>query len=70
MIAADPDQKDVEAPLKLLNESSGALKIQDVLAYFPEFTKIEHFKEPIIECLKEQSGRIKVCYRRESLKTM
>jgi len=46
--------------LAILGESNGAIRIQDVLGYFPEFTKIEHFKEPLLECIKEYSTGIKV----------
>lgn len=46
--------------LALLEESKGAIGIQDVLPYFPEFTKIEHFKEPLLSSLKEYSNEIKV----------
>lgn len=51
---------DVEACMGLLKESNEALKIQDLLAHFPDFTCIEHFKEPLCECLKRHSDRIKV----------
>jgi vacuolar protein sorting-associated protein 18 len=54
------NKDDVASCMKLLQESSGLLKIQDILPYFPEFTKIEHFKEPLCSCLKEHSSRIQV----------
>ncbi|PAV59406.1 hypothetical protein WR25_03529 isoform C [Diploscapter pachys] len=44
--------------IDLLKESKDALSIQDVLPLFPEFTKIEHFKEPLCECLKDHSVKI------------
>uniref|UniRef100_A0A914ECY7 Vacuolar protein sorting-associated protein 18 homolog n=1 Tax=Acrobeloides nanus TaxID=290746 RepID=A0A914ECY7_9BILA len=52
------NKDDVASCMKLLQESSGLLKIQDILPYFPEFTKIEHFKEPLCSCLKEHSSKI------------
>ncbi|KAH7695864.1 vacuolar protein sorting-associated protein 18 isoform 2, partial [Aphelenchoides avenae] len=51
-------KNDVQVPLQLLKESGDAIKIQDILSYFPEFTKIEHFKEPVCDCLKEHSRKI------------
>ncbi|KJH46897.1 hypothetical protein DICVIV_07023 [Dictyocaulus viviparus] len=42
----------------LLKESGDVLSIQDVLPFFPEFTKIEEFKEPLCECLREHSVKI------------
>ena len=49
--------------LALLEQSKGAIRIQDVLSYFPEFTKIEHFKEPLLASLKEYSSEIKVLFK-------
>jgi len=51
--------------LALLDESKRVIRIQDVLDYFPEFTKIEHIKEPLMGFLKEYSNEIKVslCYK-------
>ncbi|CAD5212801.1 unnamed protein product [Bursaphelenchus okinawaensis] len=43
---------------EILKESGNVLRIQDILPLFPEFTKIEHFKQPLCECLKEQSKQI------------
>uniref|UniRef100_A0A914KTP0 Uncharacterized protein n=1 Tax=Meloidogyne incognita TaxID=6306 RepID=A0A914KTP0_MELIC len=45
--------------LALLDESKRVIRIQDVLDYFPEFTKIEHIKEPLMGFLKEYSNEIK-----------
>jgi len=50
--------------LALLDESKRVIRIQDVLDYFPEFTKIEHFKEPLMGFLKEYSNEIKVYFYR------
>ncbi|KHN82365.1 Vacuolar protein sorting-associated protein 18 -like protein [Toxocara canis] len=52
------EQKDVEAAMKLLKDSKDVIKIQDLLPFFPEFTTIEHFKDPLCACLKEHSGKI------------
>lgn len=38
----------------------GAVFLQDLLPFFPEFTTIEHFKDPLCACLKEHSGKIMV----------
>uniref|UniRef100_A0A9J2Q1C6 Vacuolar protein sorting-associated protein 18 homolog n=1 Tax=Ascaris lumbricoides TaxID=6252 RepID=A0A9J2Q1C6_ASCLU len=54
------EQKDVEAAMKLLKDSKNVIKIQDLLPFFPEFTTIEHFKDPLCACLKEHSGKIMV----------
>ncbi|KAK6733019.1 hypothetical protein RB195_017032 [Necator americanus] len=43
----------------LLKESGDVISIQDILPFFPEFTKIEDFKEPLCECLREHSIKIK-----------
>ncbi|VDD85183.1 unnamed protein product [Enterobius vermicularis] len=56
-------QKDVVACIDLLKESDDALKIQDVLPFFPDFASIRHFKEPLCKCLREHSGKIKVIQR-------
>uniref|UniRef100_A0A183BVJ8 Vacuolar protein sorting-associated protein 18 homolog n=1 Tax=Globodera pallida TaxID=36090 RepID=A0A183BVJ8_GLOPA len=48
----------VEECLKLFKESRGAVRVQDVLAYFPEFHTIEHLREPICECLKQYANQI------------
>ncbi|KAF7637076.1 Pep3_Vps18 domain-containing protein [Meloidogyne graminicola] len=45
--------------LSLLEESKRVIRIQDILGHFPEFTKIEHFKEPLMGFLKEYSTEIK-----------
>uniref|UniRef100_A0A0K0DMH5 Vacuolar protein sorting-associated protein 18 homolog n=1 Tax=Angiostrongylus cantonensis TaxID=6313 RepID=A0A0K0DMH5_ANGCA len=42
----------------LLKESGDVISIQDILPFFPEFTKIEDFKDPLCECLKEHSVKI------------
>ncbi|KHJ77443.1 hypothetical protein OESDEN_22937, partial [Oesophagostomum dentatum] len=39
--------------IALLKESGDVISIQDILPFFPEFTKIEDFKEPLCECLRE-----------------
>lgn len=44
--------------MNLLKKSNGILKVQDVLAYFPDFTSIEHFKEPLCDYLKNYSIKI------------
>ncbi|KAI1713361.1 pep3/Vps18/deep orange family domain-containing protein [Ditylenchus destructor] len=51
--------KNVDECLALLKESNDAIKIQDILIFFPDFTRIEHFKEPLCECLREHSAKIK-----------
>ncbi|RCN40377.1 hypothetical protein ANCCAN_13668 [Ancylostoma caninum] len=43
----------------LLKESGDVISIQDILPFFPEFTRIEDFKEPLCECLREHSIKIK-----------
>ncbi|KAL3097527.1 hypothetical protein niasHS_003975 [Heterodera schachtii] len=48
----------VEQCLALLKESRGAVRVQDVLAHFPEFHTIEHLREPICECLKQYTNQI------------
>lgn len=52
--------EDIEACIRLLNESNDVLEIPDILAYLPDFSKIEHFKEPLCACLKEHSNKIQV----------
>ncbi|VDN01709.1 unnamed protein product [Thelazia callipaeda] len=52
-------QGDVAASVSLLKESDNAIKIQDLLPFFPEFATIQYFKRPLCECLKEHSGKIK-----------
>ncbi|VDL69971.1 unnamed protein product [Nippostrongylus brasiliensis] len=42
----------------LLKESGDVISIQDILPFFPEFTEIKDFKDPLCECLKEHSVRI------------
>ncbi|KAJ1350312.1 hypothetical protein KIN20_006076 [Parelaphostrongylus tenuis] len=42
----------------LLKESGDVISIQDILPFFPEFTKIDDFKDPLCECLKEHSVKI------------
>ncbi|KAK6059511.1 Pep3/Vps18/deep orange family protein, partial [Cooperia oncophora] len=44
--------------LALLKESGDVLSIQDILPFFPDFTEIKDFKEPLCECLKEHSVKI------------
>ncbi|VDM50225.1 unnamed protein product [Toxocara canis] len=36
----------------------GSHSARDLLPFFPEFTTIEHFKDPLCACLKEHSGKI------------
>ncbi|KAK0411582.1 hypothetical protein QR680_005727 [Steinernema hermaphroditum] len=57
------EQKDVAACMNLLKESNNILKIQDLLPHFPQFTKIEHFKEPLCASLKDHSGKIQELQR-------
>uniref|UniRef100_A0A1I8AWU2 Vacuolar protein sorting-associated protein 18 homolog n=1 Tax=Steinernema glaseri TaxID=37863 RepID=A0A1I8AWU2_9BILA len=57
------EQKDVEACMNLLKESNNILKIQDLLPHFPQFTKIEHFKEPLCASLKDHSAKIQELQR-------
>uniref|UniRef100_A0A915B1U8 Vacuolar protein sorting-associated protein 18 homolog n=1 Tax=Parascaris univalens TaxID=6257 RepID=A0A915B1U8_PARUN len=52
------EEKDVEAAMKLFKDSKNVIKIQDLLPFFPEFTTIEQFKDPLCACLKEHSGKI------------
>ncbi|CAJ0932013.1 unnamed protein product, partial [Mesorhabditis belari] len=47
----------------LLKESQDVIKIQDILPFFPQFVKIEHFKEPLCECLREHSTKIQELQR-------
>uniref|UniRef100_A0A915DBF1 Vacuolar protein sorting-associated protein 18 homolog n=1 Tax=Ditylenchus dipsaci TaxID=166011 RepID=A0A915DBF1_9BILA len=54
----ETNQENVESCLALLKESNEAIRIQDILPYFPEFTKIQHFKDPLCACLKEHSLKI------------
>jgi hypothetical protein len=51
---------DISQCMELLKESNNVIKIQDILSFFPEFTKIEHFKEPLCNCLKEHASKIQV----------
>ncbi|KAI6184393.1 Vacuolar protein sorting-associated protein 18-like protein [Aphelenchoides bicaudatus] len=44
--------------MELLKESNNVIKIQDILSFFPEFTKIEYFKQPLCDCLKEHALKI------------
>ncbi|XGW10958.1 hypothetical protein V3C99_012449 [Haemonchus contortus] len=44
--------------LALLKESGDVISIQDILPFFPDFTEIKDFKEPLCECLKEHSVKI------------
>jgi hypothetical protein len=46
--------------MELLKESNNVIKIQDILSFFPEFTKIEYFKQPLCDCLKEHALKIQV----------
>ncbi|KAI6179311.1 Glycogen debrancher [Aphelenchoides besseyi] len=50
---------DVSECMKLLKDSDDTIRIQDILGFFPEFTKINHFKQPLCACLKEHSDKIK-----------
>jgi hypothetical protein len=54
---------DVEGCIALLKESRGAIDIHDMLVDFPDFSTIQHFKEPLCSYLREHSARVKV--RRE-----
>lgn len=54
------NNEEIAACICLLKESNDVLEIQDILTYLPEFVKIEHFKEPLCECLKEHSIKIQV----------
>ncbi|CAI4232864.1 unnamed protein product [Auanema sp. JU1783] len=51
-------EKDVAKCIDLLKESRNALSIQDIFPYFPDFTKIEHFKDALCDCLKDHSKNI------------
>lgn len=42
----------VKQALRLLNECDGLLKIEDVLPFFSDFERIDHFKEAICDALK------------------
>jgi hypothetical protein len=53
---------DVSQCMELLKESNNVIKIQDILTFFPEFTKIEHFKQPLCDCLKEHALKIQVFF--------
>nr|CAD2179339.1 unnamed protein product [Meloidogyne enterolobii] len=43
----------------LIDESNRAIRIQDVMEYFPDCTKMQHFKEPLMGFLEEYSNEIK-----------
>lgn len=60
MIENNKEEKNISVGecMNLLKESNGVLKVQDVLAYFPDFTSIEHFKEPLCDYLKDYSKKI------------
>ncbi|CAB3403720.1 unnamed protein product [Caenorhabditis bovis] len=45
--------------LSLIEESGNTLTIQDLLPLFPEFTKIDEFKDALISHLKRHSKKIK-----------
>ena len=51
---------DISQCMELLKESNDVIKIQDILGFFPEFSKIEHFKQPLCDCLKEHALKIQV----------
>lgn len=53
---------DVAQCMELLKESNNVIKIQDILSFFPEFTKIEHFKQSLCDCLKEHALKIQVIF--------
>ncbi|TKR86898.1 hypothetical protein L596_011397 [Steinernema carpocapsae] len=53
------EKNDIAECMQLLKDSKNILKIQDLLPHFPEFTKIEHFKEPLCASLKHHSDKIK-----------
>ncbi|CAD6192203.1 unnamed protein product [Caenorhabditis auriculariae] len=60
MIANHMIASGVEATecIGLLRESKEALSIQDILPLFPEFTKIDDFKDALCACLREHSVKI------------
>ena len=51
------DKKPLRA-LQLLEESAGALTIQDLLPLLPEFTEIDAFRDQICTALDQASGHI------------
>ncbi|KAI8121649.1 putative vacuolar protein sorting-associated protein 18 [Lucilia cuprina] len=51
------DNNDVKKALELLKECD-LLKIEDLLPFFSDFEKIDDFKEPICESLKEYNQKI------------
>jgi len=46
-------KEDIERAMAILSKAHGLLKIEDILPFFPDFKKIDHFKETICNSLKE-----------------
>ena len=44
------EKKDIRAAINLMSQSEGLLKIEDILPFFPEFAKIDDFKDEICQC--------------------
>ncbi|CAI5443766.1 unnamed protein product [Caenorhabditis angaria] len=52
------EKDDIPKCINLIKESNDILTIQDILPLFPEFTKVDHFKEALVEYLRKHSKKI------------
>ena len=48
----------IKTVIGFLSKSSGLIKIEDILPFFPAFTKIDEFKEEIFNSLDEYNATI------------
>ena len=56
-------KEDIERAMAILSKAHGLLKIEDILPFFPDFKKIDHFKETICNSLKEYNVDIETLKR-------
>lgn len=49
---------DVRQALNVLRNCDGLLRIEDVLPYFSDFDRIEHFKEAVIDALHQSNEEV------------
>eukprot|EP01134_Creolimax_fragrantissima_P002706 CFRG2706T1 len=52
------EDRNIERAMELLEEQNDLVRIEDILPFFPEFVKIDHFKDSIIKSLVEYNRHI------------
>lgn len=64
------EEKNIDKAMSVLQRNDELLKIEDILPFFPDFVRIDHFKEAICESLKKYNQDIETLKQDMNAATM